>query len=349
MDWTRGLAAVVMLQGHTFNSFTRIDLREKDAYMLSQFAGGLPPAIFLFLTGMTFAFLMNSQDKADTTGWQKIWAALKRSRYLFLLAFLFRVQLFTFGYPNSPAGDLWKVDILNCMGFAMLVFAPMALFSTLERARLCLVLGLFVAGLAPVMSQFNSNSIPGIARCYLMPSFDYFGFFPWAAYLAFGMTAGSIVRLLKHEDLSQLMFWAMTLGVGLMVVCQYASGLNYSIYGQSNFWLNSPALTFTRVGIILVVLAVAYIWVNVAGEPSRWSLFRQLGTTSLLVYWVHVELVYGRWFGFWKQNLSVSGVLLYTVCLIALMTLLSIAQTRWKYVRGILRRPMAEPERISGD
>jgi len=30
---------------------------------------------------------------------------------------------------------------------------------------------------------------------------------------------------------------------------------------------------------------------------QRWSLFRQLGTTSLLVYWVHIEIVYGRWFG----------------------------------------------------
>ena len=63
IDWTRGLAAVVMLQGHTFHSFTRNDLRDKGPYVLSQFLGGLPPALFLFLTGITFAFLMNSQEK----------------------------------------------------------------------------------------------------------------------------------------------------------------------------------------------------------------------------------------------------------------------------------------------
>ena len=54
IDWTRGLAAVIMLQGHTFHSFTRPDLRDKSPYTLSQFAGGLPPAIFLLLTGITF-------------------------------------------------------------------------------------------------------------------------------------------------------------------------------------------------------------------------------------------------------------------------------------------------------
>ena len=32
---------------------------------------------------------------------------------------------------------------------------------------------------------------------------------------------------------------------------------------------------------------------------------RQFGTTSLLVYWVHIELVYGRWLYFWKDSLSV--------------------------------------------
>ncbi len=52
-----------MLQGHTFHSFTRTDLREQGPYMLSQFVGGLPPAMFLFLTGITFAFLMDSQDR----------------------------------------------------------------------------------------------------------------------------------------------------------------------------------------------------------------------------------------------------------------------------------------------
>jgi len=348
IDWTRGLAAVVMLQGHTFHSFARNDLREKDAYMLSQFAGGLPPAIFLFLTGITFAFLMHSQEKKEASHWKRIWAALKRSRYLFLIAFLFRLQLYVFGFPDSPAGEILKVDILNCMGFAMLLFAPMAIFTTLERARLCAVLGLVIACLAPVMTQFNSNAIPWLARSYLMPSFNYFAFFPWAAFLAFGMAAGSVIRLVKHEDLSHLMMWCVGIGVCLMVAAQYLSSLPYSIYAKSDFWLNSPALTFIKLGVVMAIMSFAYLWVNLAGDPLRWSLFRQLGTTSLLVYWVHIELVYGRWFGFWKQNLSVNEILIFTICLIGLMTALSIGQTRMKDWTNWFRSA-PEPQRASGD
>lgn len=348
IDWTRGLAAVVMLQGHTFNSFARTDLRTKDAYMLSQFAGGLPPAIFLFLTGITFAFLMHSQERKETSARKKIWAALKRSRYLFLIAFLFRIQLYVFGYPDSPVTEIFKVDVLNCMGFAMLLFAPMAIFTTLERARLCTVLGLVVACLSPVMTQLNSNSIPWIVRAYLMPDFNYFSFFPWAAFLAFGMAAGSIIRLVKHEDLGHLMLWCIGVGFFMIVSAEYLSSLPYSVYTKSDFWLNSPALTFIKLGVVMGIMSLAYLWVNLAGDPMRWSLFRQLGTTSLLVYWVHIELVYGRWFGFWKQNMSVNEVVIYTICLISLMTLLSIAQTRFKDFRSVLR-PTAEPQRVSGD
>src|SRR5581483_2725206 len=116
IDWTRGLAAVIMLQGHTFHSFTRTDLRTQGPYMLSQFYGGLPPAIFLVLTGITFAFLMDSQERQGATTWKKVVASLKRSRYLFMLAFLFRLQMYVSGFPTSPADQILRVDILNCMG-----------------------------------------------------------------------------------------------------------------------------------------------------------------------------------------------------------------------------------------
>jgi uncharacterized membrane protein len=349
IDWTRGFAALVMLQGHTFDSFTRTDLRTKGPFMLSQFYGGLPPALFLFLTGITFAFLMDSQNKQGNSSWPRVIAAMKRSRYLFLLAFLFRIQLYVFGFPTSPADQLLKVDILNCMGLAMLIMAPMAVFTTIERIRLCTVLGVVIAGLSPIVSLIDGNSIPWIVRSYFFPSYTSFGFFPWASFLAFGMVAGSVIRIVKHEDLGRAMGWFLGIGVGLAVLAHQLSNLPYSIYSKSEFWLNSPALIMIKLGIVLALLAIAYLWVNVSGL-EKWSLVRQLGTTSLLVYWVHIELVYGRWFGIWKEALSVPQVLTFTVLLIALMTLLSVGQTRRKLILAAFKpAPLPEPERASGD
>ena len=63
LDWVRGLGAVIMLQGHVFHSFLRPELKTTGAYTLSQFVGGMPPALFLFLTGVTLAFLMDSTER----------------------------------------------------------------------------------------------------------------------------------------------------------------------------------------------------------------------------------------------------------------------------------------------
>ncbi len=349
IDWTRGVAALIMLQGHTFNSFARTDLRDKGPYMLSQFAGGLPPAMFLFLTGITFAFLMDSQERQGAATGKRVWAALKRSRYLFLIAFLFRIQLYVFGYPTSPADQLLKVDILNCMGFAMLIFAPMAVFTTMERIRLCTVLGFLIAALAPVMTMIKTAGMPWIVRSYVMPDYNYFGFFPWASFLAFGMVAGSILRVVKQEDMQRTMMWMMAVGLGIASLAHYLSNLPYSLYPKSEFWLDSPGLTVIKLGVVLCILALSYLWVNLAA-PQRWSLFRQLGTTSLLVYWVHIELVYGRWCGIWKEALTVPQVVVYTIVLVALMTIISVMQTRYKTLGSFFRAaPIPQPRRASGD
>ena len=81
--------------------------------------------------------------------------------------------------------------------------------------------------------------------------------------------------------------------------------LPYSIYAKSDFWLNSPAQILTKLGVILMVLPFAFLWTRY-GASDGWSWSRQFGTTSLLVYWVHIELVYGRWLYFWKENLDVA-------------------------------------------
>lgn len=336
IDWMRGLAAVVMLQGHTFHSFTRTDLRDQGPYMLSQFVGGLPPAMFLFLTGITFAFLMDSQDRKGVSSGKKIWAAILRSRYLFTIAFLFRIQLYIFGFPTSPASELLRVDILNCMGMSMLVLAPMAVFTTSERIRYCSILGLFITFVAPVLALVDTSFLPGFISSYFVPTYTGFGFFPWAAFLAFGMVTGSVIRAVPAERLGMAMMWTLALGATIILAAHELAQLPYSMYPKVDYWLASPGLTTIKLGIVLVILSISFLWVSY-GPLDRWSLFRQLGTTSLLVYWVHIELVYGRWFGVWKEKLSVPYVLLYTVILIALMTVFSVGKTRGYFFPSFLK------------
>ena len=341
-----------MLQGHVFHSFLKPELREGGPYMLSQFLGGMPPAIFLFLTGVTLAFLMDSTERKGLSPVSRVTASLRRSGYLFLLAFAFRFQLWLFGWPNSPWTDMLRVDILNCMGFAIAVMSLMALFRTAERVRLCAVLGLGIAFVSPVISQIDWSWAPTLVRNYVVPDFNFFSFFPWGAYLAFGLSAGSIIRILPRENTDRAMQWAALLGGALIIGGQFFSNLPYSIYPKSDFWLNSPAQVVIKLGVTLLAASLAFLWTRY-GAKQGWSWVRQFGTTSLLVYWVHIELVYGRWLYFFKTNLTVTETVLAAVAVILLMLLISTAKTRRHRLGTILANLGwnfgARPQRVPGD
>ena len=351
LDWLRGIGAIIMLQGHAFDSFLKNDLRGGAAYMYSQFVGGMPPAIFLFLTGVTLAFLMDSTERKALSGRARAWASLRRAGYLFAIAFAFRAQMLFTGWP-APWTDLFKVDILNCMGFAIALMSPMALFRTAERVRLCAILGAAIAFASPLISLIPWTGVPAGLRQYIAPDFRAFSFFPWAAYLAFGMSAGSVIRSMPAEATERAMQWAALLGGALIFSCQYFSSLPYSIYTSSDYWLNSPAQILTKLGVTLLIVAFAFLWTRYAAG-SGWSWMRQFGTTSLLVYWVHIELVYGRWLAWWKGSLNVGQTVAAAAALIIAMLLLSAARTNFGRLRAwfdaFVWRPAPRPDAAAGD
>jgi uncharacterized membrane protein len=351
IDWVRGLGAMIMLQGHVFHSFLRNDLRDRGPYILSQFVGGMPPAIFLFLTGVTLAFLMNSTERKGLAPRERLVTAFRRSGYLFGLAFAFRFQLWIFGLP-APWQDLFRVDVLNAMGFAIAVLSLMAVFTTAERIRYSALAGLGIAFGAPLVSMLNWSGVPWMIRAYIVPDFNYFGFFPWGAYLAFGVCAGSIIRSIPEEATDRLMQWGALLGIGLIAVCQYFSNLPYSLYPKSDYWLNSPLQILTKLGVTLLLLSAAFVWTRY-GAKSGWSWVRQFGTTSLLVYWVHIELVYGRASGLLKMNLNEAQTAVAAIFVMLLMLGISTAKTYRYRVAAYLSEwgwnfgP--KPERVPGD
>ena len=351
LDWVRGIGAVIMLQGHVFHSFLRPDLKTTGAYTLSQFVGGMPPALFLFLTGVTLAFLMDSIERKGMAPRQRVLESLRRARYLFFLAFAFRLQLWVFGMP-APWQGLFKVDVLNCMGLSIALLSVMALFKTVERIRLCAVLGLAIALLSPVISEMDWSGVPWIVRNYIIPDYNSFGIFPWGAYLAFGVSAGSVIRAIPRESTERCMQWAALLGGALILVSQYMANSSFHVYAKSDFWLNSPAQVLIKVGMLCLMVSFAFLWTRF-GAGEGWSWIRQFGVTSLLVYWVHIELVYGHAAWLLKDSLTVPQTLFAAAAVILLMLGISTMKThreKWHAVLSNLGWSFApRPDSAAGD
>jgi hypothetical protein len=101
-------------------------------------------------------------------------------------------------------------------------------------------------------------------------------------------------------------------------------------------------LILIRLGIVLVLAAAGFIWT--AGQPAeRLGLMRRFGTNSLLIYWVHVELVYGRWFWFAHERLTMGECAAASLVLIALMYGLATLNLPARVKRGMRRLKPAGP------
>jgi uncharacterized membrane protein len=337
LDWMRGLAVVLMIQCHTFNAYARPDVRDSGAYVLSQFVGGMAAPLFLFMAGMTLAFQMESAAKRETGRLARWLTALRRGAYVLGIAYLFRFSNCVAMLPRPDWNELTKVDILNCMGLAMLCCSFIGIFDLKGRVRFALLAAAGVAALSPIVANLPWGNTPAIIQEYLAPGQGqgrgHFPIFPNAAYVAFGIAAGSVVRIAASERFDRLMQWSVLIGFALVFTGQYFSNIPYSLYTKSSFWTDSPTLVAIRCGIALLLTAGSYLWTEYGARP-RWSWMQTLGKNSLMVYWIHLMLVYGDLVKGLKAAMSIPMTAFATAVVTALMVGLSAAWLWWKALRA---------------
>jgi hypothetical protein len=114
----------------------------------------------------------------------------------------------------------------------------------------------------------------------------------------------------------------------------YGGSLLPSLYppGQSNFWTSSPTYFFIKMGVMLVLMGLIYIYVQrpFSAEPRNpaWSPMLEFGRSSLFVYWIHVELVYGIFTWPIHKRLPIQWTLVSFVVFSALMYAATLAKCR---------------------
>ena len=103
------------------------------------------------------------------------------------------------------------------------------------------------------------------------------------------VAAAVVWGLVRHRVWLTLCFAGLA-GLVLLAV-GFETAARPSIYPLASFWTSSPDLFRDPGCVIMLALALIYGLERLAGftlEPLQ-----RLGRSSLFVYWIHVELVYG--------------------------------------------------------
>jgi uncharacterized membrane protein len=370
IDWMRGLACVLMFQTHCYDSWLGGAARQSRFFMYSQLAGTFPAPLFLFLAGISFALVTEKLRQKNLPPAQIARTTTSRGAEIFAFGLLFRLQEYVIAWGWAPKSDLLRVDILNTIGVSMMLMGVVcwiashhwgkergksgALTSIMVAAAMALTISL----LTPlVWTTWRPRFLPWPIESYIdgvhnlgMPQAWLFPIFPWTAFAFAGLAVGFILQSpWSRERASAVFLWLGAAGVILVELSRWLDARPRQLYPVYDYWHTSPNFFLIRVGMLMIIVTASYAWCR--WVIGRWGLVQwrfspliQLGQASLLVYWVHIEFVYGRVSILPKHGVGIgtasAGLMIITLAMLALAYVRTKTKGRGSEIlESLFRRP----------
>jgi uncharacterized membrane protein len=351
IDWMRGLACLLMFQTHCYDSWLRPELHNTRLYKLSQIGGTLPAPLFIFLAGVSFALATEKLRQKGIASAEIARQTILRGAEIFGLGILFRIQEYILGYKWVPWTDMLRVDVLNILGLSMMLMGVLCWLTAASNVSVARVRGvvtaLVVAAIValvtpPLWTTWRPRFLPWPLETYIngthtysQPQYWLFPLFPWCAFSFVGLAVG----FLAFSDIARrrevLFFGSLGLtGIGAILLSLFLDWLPIRFYAVYDYWHSNPNFFLARCGVLLVILSLSYAWCKWGFAQKGFSPTIQLGQTSLLIYWVHIEFVYGRFSILPKHRSSIPEATLGLCSIFLAMLGLSIWRTRYKK-RGV--------------
>jgi uncharacterized membrane protein len=374
IDWMRGLACVLMFQTHCYDSWLSPEVRQSGFFQWSQKLGTFPAPLFLFLAGVSFALVTQKLREKGMARAGVARQTMLRGAEIFSLALLFRVQEFLLGQPHAPWSDLLRVDILNLMGLSMVLMGGLCWLrptraGSITGALLAMMAVILVTPWLwttqrprflpwPVESYINGVHIFAEPQAWLFP------IFPWAGFGFAGLAAGFVLggsgagakstdgrethrspwstEGYRQTSLSSAPLRGnppLLLGTGgaaLALGAWWLDTLPVHIYPVYDFWHTSPNFFLLRLGLLLMILCGCYAWCQWGWGARGWSPMMELGRESLLVYWVHIQLVYGGLSILEKRAQTATSASVGLGIITLAMLALALGRRKWKARRARL-------------
>lgn len=311
IDLMRALAVLMMVQGHTVDTFLADSYRTFDSQFFTLWWSirGLTAPIFLFTAGTVFTYLLRLNNLPFNEN-PRVKKGIKRFFLLIAIAYFMRYPTPYVVYFKEVTDYQWKnffaVDVLHLIAFGILFVVGLAYLSERFKVRDSIVFPtaafLMFVLYAPFAKINWVEFLPMPVAGYLYQGTgSLFPLVPWSGFVFAGATLGSY--LASNPDVFKTKLFSVRMlyfGLFFLAVSAIGNVFEIAIYGQSNFWTTSPNLIFFRLGIVILLNSiVSYLALKFQNIPK---LLVSIGRNSLPIYVVHIIILYGSaWtLGLWS-------------------------------------------------
>jgi len=286
-----------MIHAHTTDAWTRASAKSTHMFREVTVLSGFAAPLFLWLAGVA---LVLSAERVAVRGGSRTAAfetVCRRGLEIFILAFLFRLQAFVLS-PGSYPVSIFRVDILNIMGPALVLAAIVWLLCPRTGTLVaCYAAGATLLAMAtPIVRASPAvDALPTWLQWHMRPTGDYttFTLFPWAGFVFAGGACGALIAAARDKAGERRVQIALAVSRAALVALGVYTSTRPSLYRVSTFWNSSPTWFAIRTGILMLALALLYALGQISVRLKGSDPLARLGRSSLFVYWIHVELVYG--------------------------------------------------------
>ena len=290
IDAFRGLMALVMVQGHVMDLLlTRTAVAQPWYVFQLMFHGSTAPG-FLFASGFV-AGLPRSPLSLRAT--------LRRARrllFIFLVGYFLHLPFFSLWKTLGAASPAERALLLSCDALQVIALTQLFVLALQWLAgrhwtRVAAALAVVVILATPlVWAAGLAATLPEAVAPYLdVGTGSRFPLFPFAAFVLAGTLAGATLGRaeprLRHRR-------AAIAGCALLA---FGGLLAWLLAGRVDYWGPSPAYSFVRLGGLLLLMRIVEI-ASAAHAPGIPAL-ALLGHETLLVYVLHLYLLFGGIFG----------------------------------------------------
>jgi uncharacterized membrane protein len=302
LDLLRAFAVLMMVQGHTIDTFLGDQFRTYDSWVYNTWftIRGFTAPIFMFTAGVTFTYLLR-RFKGPMHENPRVKKGFYRFIILMVIGYLLRYPTPRMLDFSEVTYDQWltffTVDSLHLIGCSILFIICLAYiaekYSLSDYIVFSFATIFFFAAFFYTSNVNWANHFPIPFAAYLYQGTgSYFPIFPWSGYVISGAFLGSYLAK-NPESVKKKKFVYGLFTIGLVFICVFflLKEFEQYYYGHKEFWSDNTALFFLRVGVVVVLNSImCFISLKVDAIPDT---IKQIGSHTLLIYAVHATILYG--------------------------------------------------------